>query len=127
MFQAALANLIAHRRRLWATFLAITLGVSFMAGTLVLTDTVTSTFNNLFATVYRGTDAVVRGVSAFSGVQNSGAQRAPVDAAALPALQRVQGVATAEGVVEGYARIIGSDGEALGNPSSGAPTLGFSW
>jgi putative ABC transport system permease protein len=127
MFRAALANLVAHRRRLWATFLAITLGVSFMAGTLVLTDTVTQTFNNLFATVYRGTDAVVRGVSAFNGVQNSGAQRAPVDAASLPALQRVQGVATAEGVVEGYARIIGSDGQALGNPSSGAPTIGFSW
>src|SRR6516165_9820108 len=119
MLRAALANLVAHRRRLYATLLAVTLGVSFMAGTLVLTDTVGRTFNNLFATVYKGTDAVVKSVSAFNGVQNSGAQRPPVDAAVLPGIEHAKGVAAAEGIVEGYARIIGKDGHALGNPSSG--------
>ena len=78
MLRDALKNLIAHRRRLMATAIAVMLGVSFMAGTLVLTDTVTHTFNSLFATVYKGTDAVVREQSAFSGVQNTGAQRGRV-------------------------------------------------
>ena len=32
-----------------------------MAGTLVLTATIRKTFDNLFADVYRGTDAVVAG------------------------------------------------------------------
>jgi putative ABC transport system permease protein len=123
----ALKNLIAHRRRLMATAIAVMLGVSFMAGTLVLTDTVTHTFNDLFATVYKGTDAVVREQAAFSGVQNTGAQRGRVDASLLPQLQAVPGVAAGEGVVEGYARIIASNGEALGNPVNGAPTLGLSW
>jgi putative ABC transport system permease protein len=118
----ALKNLIAHRRRLMATAIAVMLGVSFMAGTLVLTDTVTHTFNSLFATVYKGTDAVVREQSAFSGVQNTGAQRGRVDASLLPQLEAVPGVAAGEGVVEGYARIIGSNGKALGNPVNGAPT-----
>ena len=52
---------IAHKLRLFATALAVTLGVAFMAGTLVLTDTVTKTFDDLFGDVYQGTDAVVRG------------------------------------------------------------------
>jgi putative ABC transport system permease protein len=127
VFRDALKNLLAHRRRLMATAIAVMLGVSFMAGTLVLTDTVTHTFNNLFATVYKGTDAVVREQAAFSGIQNTGAQRGRVDASLLPQLEYAPGVAAGEGVVEGYARIIGSNGKALGNPMNGAPTLGMSW
>ena len=46
--------------RLLLTALSITLGVAFVAGTLVLTATIRKTFDNLFADVYRGTDAVVR-------------------------------------------------------------------
>jgi putative ABC transport system permease protein len=127
MLRDALKNLVAHRRRLVATAIAVMLGVSFMAGTLVLTDTVTHTFNSLFATVYKGTDAVVRQQATFNGVQNTGAQRGRVDASLLPQLESAPGVAAAEGVVEGYARIIGSNGKALGNPVNGAPTLGISW
>jgi putative ABC transport system permease protein len=127
MLRDAFKNLVAHRRRLTATAIAVMLGVAFMAGTLVLTDTVTHTFNNLFATVYKGTDAVVREQATFTGVQNAGAQRGRVAASYLPKLESVPGVAAAEGVVEGYARIIGSNGKALGNPANGAPTLGMSW
>jgi putative ABC transport system permease protein len=127
MLRDALKNLLAHRRRLMATAIAVMLGVAFMAGTLVLTDTVTHTFNSLFATVYKGTDAVVRQQAAFTGVQNTGAQRGRVDASLLPRLESAPGVAASEGVVEGYARIIGSNGKALGNPLTGAPALGISW
>jgi putative ABC transport system permease protein len=127
MLRDALRNLVAHRRRLMATAIAVMLGVSFMAGTLVLTDTVTHTFNSLFATVYKGTDAVVREVATFNGIQNTGAQRGRVDASLLPQLESAPGVAAGEGVVEGYARIIGSNGKALGNPVNGAPALGISW
>ncbi|HET6793716.1 MAG TPA: ABC transporter permease, partial [Acidimicrobiales bacterium] len=127
MLRTALKNLLAHRMRLLGTVLAVTLGVSFMAGTLVLTDTMTSTFNNLFATVYQGTDAVVRSKAVFEGPQGMGQQRARIDASLLPQLRNVPGVAAAEGTIFGYARITGSDGQALGNPSNGAPTLGGNW
>ena len=52
-----------------------TLGVAFMAGTLVLTDTIGKTFDDLFADVYKGTDAVVRAKAVFDGPQFTGAQR----------------------------------------------------
>jgi putative ABC transport system permease protein len=127
MFSTALRNLWAHKVRLGATALSIMLAVAFVAGTLVLTATMRKTFDNLFADVYRGTDAVVRAKAAFEGPQGAGTQRGRVDAALVPKLQSVDGVRAAEGAVFGYARLIGKDGKALGNPASGAPTIGSNW
>jgi putative ABC transport system permease protein len=127
MFRTAWKGLLGHKFRFVATALAVTLGVAFMAGTLVLTDTMRATFDNLFADVYQGTDAVVREKAAFEGPPGAGAQRGRVDAALVDTVRRVDGVAAAEGDVGGFARLIGRDGEALGNPATGAPTLGLSW
>ncbi|MDQ2750433.1 MAG: FtsX-like permease family protein [Actinomycetota bacterium] len=127
MFATALANLWGHKFRLLATALSITLGVAFMAGTMVLTATINQTFDNLFADVYRGTDAVVRAQAAFEGPQGSGAQRGRVDAAVIPTLRSIDGVADAEGAIFGYARLIAKNGKAIGDPASGAPALGINW
>ena len=48
MGKATLKGLLAHKFRLAATALAIVLGVSFVAGTYVLTDTITASFDDLF-------------------------------------------------------------------------------
>lgn len=128
MIPTALRNLWAHKLRLVATTLSITLGVAFMAGTLVLTATMKTTFDNLFSDMYAGTDAVVRAKAAFEGPQEStGTQRGRIDAGVLPQVQAVDGVAAAAGDVYGYARLIGANGKALGNPVNGAPTIGASW
>lgn len=127
MFRTAWKGLLGHKFRFAATALAVTLGVAFMAGTLVLTDTIRATFDNLFSDVYRGTDAVVRAKAAFEGPAGTGVQRGRIDAALVDTIARVDGVAAAEGDVGGYARLIGKDGQALGNPASGAPTFGMSW
>jgi putative ABC transport system permease protein len=120
-------GLIAHKLRLVATALAVTLGVAFMAGTLVLTDTVTKTFDDLFGDIYQGTDAVVRGTAVFDGGVDVGQQRGRVDESLLATVQALPGVAHAQGSVFGYARLVGSDGKALGHPASGAPTIGMNW
>ena len=126
MLGTSFKNMLAHRRRLAATAVAVILGVSLIAGTLVLTDTINQTFTGLYTTVYQGTDAVVRAKAAFTGIQNSGAQRPPVDASLVASLRTVKGVAADEGVVRGYARLVGSNGQALGNPNT-TGTVGRSW
>src|SRR5215469_9115734 len=127
MYKIVLQSLLARKRRLVTTALAVILGVAFTAGTLVLTDTMTTIFNNLSATVYQGTDAVVRAQAVFDGPQNMGEQRPMVDASLVPPLSHVPGVAAAEGSVLGYTRLIGKDGTPIGNPANGAPTLGGNW
>jgi putative ABC transport system permease protein len=127
MFTTTIRGILAHKARLMTTALAVLLGVAFLTGTLVLTDTVGRTFDNLFSDVYRNVDAVVRGEAAFEGVNNTGAQRPRVDAALVQTVAAVDGVAQAEGTIFGYARLIGKDGEALGDPARGAPTLGANW
>ena len=127
MLWTTLQDLLAHRFRLFATALAVTLGVAFTAGTFMLTDTVTKTFDSLFGDVYANTDAVVRGVSQFEGPQSMGAQRPRVPASLVDAVQAVPGVAAAEGRSLGYARLIDKNGQAMGNPANGAPTLGYGW
>src|SRR6516165_2941352 len=127
MYKIILQSLFARKRRLVTSALAVIIGVGFTAGTLVLTDTMTAIFNNLSATVYQGTDAVVRAKAVFDGPQNMGEQRPLVDASLVPALSHVPGVAAVEGSVLGYTRLIAKDGTPIGNPSSGAPTLGGNW
>src|ERR1019366_2456498 len=61
MWRATLKGILAHKLRLSLTALAIVLGVLFVSGTLVLTETLQATFDNLFTNVYRNGTFVVRG------------------------------------------------------------------
>jgi len=117
MLHTSFKNMFAHRRRLAATAVAVILGVSLIAGTLVLTDTINQTFGGLFTTVYQGTDPVVRAQAAFTGTQGSGAQRPPVDASLVASLRTVPGVAADQGVIEGYTRLVGKNGQASRPPA----------
>jgi len=126
MFRTTLKNLRAHKLRLLTTSVAVVLGVAFMAGTLVLIDTVERSFDSLLADANQGTDAVVRAESSLD-TDDTGQVRARVPASTLDSVSAVDGVAVAEGRIEGYAQIVGSDGEALGNLQMGAPTFGASW
>lgn len=127
MLHTTIKGLLARKKRLFMTALAVTLGVAFMAGTLVLTDTIGKTFDDLSSDVYRDTDGVVRAKAAFDGPMNTGAQRGRVDGGLVAAVAAVDGVALAEGQVMGYARLVGKDGEAIGRPEFGAPTFGANW
>ena len=61
MLHLTLRELAAKKLRLLTTAIAVMLGVAFMAGTMVLTATISKTFDGLFADGYAGTDAYVRG------------------------------------------------------------------
>src|SRR3954469_25087075 len=102
MLKTTLRGILAHKIRLVSTLVAVLLGVAFVAGSLVLTDTIANTFDKLFADVNARTDAVVRQGEAFSDDFES--QRGRVDASLLTTVEQADGVAAAEGQVGGYAQ-----------------------
>jgi putative ABC transport system permease protein len=127
MWNVTLKYLSARKLRLLLTGIAITLGVAFVAGTLTLTDTVQRTFDDLFADVNKGTDAVVRTKATLENSQ-FGDTHEPVPESLLARVRAVNGVAFAEGnVAVPYAQLVDSDGDPIGNPGAGAPALGFVW
>ena len=126
MLKTTIAGLLARKLRVFTTSIAVLLGVAFMAGSLVLTDTIGKTFETMFADIYEGTDAYVRGAAALEDEPGDDA-RGRLDAATLEAVRAVPGVAVAEPSIQGYAQVVGKDGKAVGNPNQGAPTFGGNW
>ncbi len=123
MWRVTLKGLLAHKLRLALTALAIVLGVTFIAGTFVLTDTLHNTFDTLFGNIYQNIDFQVRGVAQFGS--GGTATRNPVPQSLLAGVRAVPGVAAADGSVTGYAQYIAPDGKAVS--TGGAPTIGLSF
>src|SRR4051812_5466681 len=98
-----------------------------MVGTLVFTDTIGKTFDDLFTTVSAGTDAQVRAKSVIKTGDGS-ELRQRIDQGLLQVVDRVDGVAAAAGNVQNFnTRIIGKDGDPVGNPNAGPPSFGRNW
>lgn len=125
MWKITLKGMFSHKLRLALTGLAVVLGVTFVSGTLVLTDTLHSTFSSLFNRVYENIDLQVRGVAAFSNQSGAMAVREPFSESVLKKIQGVPGVAVAEGGVGGYAQYVAKDGKAVA--TGGAPTIGMTY
>jgi putative ABC transport system permease protein len=123
VFKTTFKGLMAHKLRMALTALAVVLGVGFIAGTYVLTDTMNRAFDDLFDDVTQGIDVYVRGSSEFEAT--FGGSRQPIDGDLLETVQGVDGVEVAAGSLEGYAQLIDKNGEAI--TPGGAPTLGFNW
>jgi len=126
MWKVTVKGILTHKLRLALTGLAIVLGVTFISGTLVLTDTLHNTFTSLFGNVYQHVDFQVRSKAAFtSNSAGGGAVRTPVPESVAGTVRAVPGVAYAEGSVSGYAQFVAPDGKAIS--TGGAPTLGVSF
>jgi putative ABC transport system permease protein len=123
MGNVTIKGLLAHKLRLMLTALAIVLGVTFISGTFVLTDTLHNTFSVLFGSVYQKIDFQVRGVAQLGSGAN--ATRNELPESLLATVRRVPGIEAAEGGIEGYAQFVARDGRPIQTGSAG--TLGISY
>jgi len=118
MIRSAIKGLMANRLRMALTALSIVLGVAFVAGSFVFTDTINARFETLFTDVFAGVDATVRPDTDATGDPS-------LDESVLAEVTAVEGVEAAAGAVGGFAQLIDTEGEPIGG--QGPPTLGFSW
>jgi putative ABC transport system permease protein len=123
VWRATFKGLLAHKFRLALTALAVVLGVAFVTGTYVLTDTISRSFEELFETARTGVDVEVRAEASFVGT--FGDDRERIRETLLDRILEVEGVAHAEGEVTGYAQLVDKQGEAIA--PQGPPTFGLSW
>jgi putative ABC transport system permease protein len=127
MWRITIRGVVAHRLRYMLTALAVLLGVAFIAGTYVLTDTMNSTFNSLYDQIYQGTAAVVRATQPFNPGASFSIQRDRIDASLAPTVAAVPGVRAVAPDIEGYAQLVGRNGKPIGMASNGPPTIGLGW
>ncbi|MEV2246871.1 FtsX-like permease family protein [Streptomyces sp. NPDC049970] len=110
MFRTALRNVLAHKARLLMTVLAVMLGVAFVSGTLVFTDTLGNAFRNQSAKSY---DDVAVAVSTYADGNDE--ENPGIDEATLEKIRALDGVASATGRVSGFAGVADPDGKLIGN------------
>jgi putative ABC transport system permease protein len=123
MWRTTLKSVGAHKRRLLATCLAVMFGVAFLSATLVVGDTMTAGFSDIFAESNAGTDAVVRNATQVG--EEDVVERGLVDAGLAGQIASVDGVAAAVPEIWGSGRIVGSDGDPIGG--NGPPTFAAGW
>ncbi|MER7406534.1 FtsX-like permease family protein [Streptomyces sp. NPDC000070] len=114
MFRTALRNVLAHKARLLMTVLAVMLGVAFVSGTLVFTNTISDAFQKSSA---KGFDQV--DVAMTADYQDAEGDQVgklhELNQAVLDKSERVPGAASAIGVVQGFTAIADKDGKLLGD------------
>ncbi|GIE74470.1 ABC transporter [Actinoplanes philippinensis] len=127
MLRATLKSLLARKLRLVLSGLAVILGVMFVSGALVLTDTLNRTFDSIFSDVYAATDVSVTAKPKVEVAEMDGEEvSAPLPASVVETIKTQEGVRSATGRVDADgARVIGTDGKVL--TSFGPPRIGSNW
>ncbi|MFC7550061.1 ABC transporter permease [Plantactinospora sp. GCM10030261] len=127
MLRATLKSLLARKLRLTLSALAVVLGVMFVSGAFVLTDTLGRSFDSIFSDAYQGVDVEVTAKPKIEINEAEGEQTNPAfPATTLDQVRAVPGVAETTGLVlADGAVLIGSNGKAV--TSFGAPQFGQNW
>src|SRR4051812_23096371 len=120
MRKVALRGLFARKLRLILTALAVALGVTLIAGTYVFTDTINRSFDQIFTSSAKGTDASITPRKTID-TSNQGGTQPTVSPAVLAQVRRQPGVQDADGSVFDVGTILGKDGKRIGK--GGAPNF----
>ncbi|MFD4866606.1 ABC transporter permease [Streptomyces sp. NPDC058412] len=114
MFRTALRNVLAHKARLLMTVLAVTLGVAFVSGTLVFTDTLKKSLSGQSAKSYEG---VAVSVTSYGQGRDDNGQKEGEPGLSQQTLDKVKalgGVDSVSGRVSGFAGVGDEKGKLIG-------------
>ncbi len=122
MIRASLKSLLGRKVRLLLSTFAIVLGVAFVAGTLVFSETLNRSFTALFASTVG--DVVVQPLGAQTEQGAPSSRTLP--GSLVDELEQVDGVARVDGNVNAIGvYVVGADGKLVGG--LGPPSIGSNW
>jgi putative ABC transport system permease protein len=125
MFRATLKSLLSRKLRLVLAGLAVVLGVMFVSGSFVLTDTLDRSFQGLFSNVYANVDVQVSTKPKLAQEGGGPPSAVPFPASVVDTVKAVHGAKSAVGGVNGSARPVGKNGKVI--TTTGAPSFGTNW
>jgi putative ABC transport system permease protein len=136
VLKVALKGVWARKLRLLLTSIAVVLGVGFVSGAYFLTDSLRSSFENIFTVATRGIDVQVATVE-YKELAQEAATSAPgtvtIDLAKVgvppDVVDRLEGVSGVERVAGTVFEVGAQPLDSKGKPIStgGAPTFGANW
>ena len=126
MLRATLKSLLSRKLRLLLSALAVILGVMFVSGAFVLTDSLGKSFDALFASINNNIEVQVTGKAPKGSVNTGDLVPTTVPADLVSKVQTIDGVEKASGsLYANGARIVGKDGKVVS--TFGAPRAGIGW
>ncbi len=114
MLRIAIRGVVSRKLRAFITTLAVFLGVSFIAGAFVLTDTINASFDDIFSESLKGTDVTITPKTK-DNANNDNGPPPGFSASLLGRARRVPGVEAAEGAIFSLGRFVDRKGDAVGN------------
>jgi putative ABC transport system permease protein len=125
VIRASLKSLLARRVRLLLSTFAIVLGVAFVTGILMFSDTLQRSFTALFDSTVGDSVVQVKG-SDLGGDNGPVISTQTVPGSLLPALEGLPGAARADGMVSATGvYVLSTDNKVVGG--SGPPAFGGNW
>ena len=122
VIRLTLRGVLARKFRVLLTGFAIILGVAFVSGAFILTDSVKGAINGLFTELQGDIDLEIRSTIAFG--DEATAQRDPVPDSIAELVRSVPGVERTEVNIIRLATIIKANGKPL---RTSGPAFGISW
>ncbi len=115
MTSLAIRSLWGRKVRAATTTLAVVIGVAFVAGSYILTDTIFAAFNQIFSDSLKGTAVVI---TAKNPVEQEGGEVPTIPASLLGRVQRTAGVRLASGAIFTPGGFFNARHEAIGSKYS---------
>ncbi|MGE9696527.1 ABC transporter permease [Streptomyces sp. NRRL F-5630] len=114
MFRTALRNVLAHKARLLMTVLAVMLGVAFVSGTLVFTDTFGSAYKNKSAKSFDHVSVAIESDGRSVPEEEGSRSAARLTDALVHKAAALPGAESALGSVNGFTALADKDGKLVG-------------
>jgi putative ABC transport system permease protein len=107
-----LKSLWARKVRALTTTFAVVIGVAFVSGSYVLTDTILAAFDEIFTESLSGTSVVI---TAENPVEQENGEVPTVEASLLPTIRQTPGVKLAAGAIFTPGGFFDAEGDKIGN------------